>query len=304
MARGRLVALVGESGSGKSTLARILVGLDVADGGAALWQAGQWGQAGQGRDVAHLPARQRSASLIRGIQIVFQNPDATLNPAHRVGRILARASRRLNPRGERPSAIDLLARVRLPPEVAQARPADLSGGQRQRVAIARAFAGRPDLVIADEPVSALDVSVQAAIVELLEEMRAASGTSVLFISHDLALVREVSDEVVVLYRGEVMERGTTAQVFARPSHPYTEALLSSVHPAVPGYDVPPPGPEAAPSDAGCPFAARCHRHIGPICDTTRPPADPVDGHAIACHHDRSTLSHPVKEGQPCPVNRI
>lgn len=228
--RGEVVALVGESGSGKSTIARILIGLDQADSGAALCLD---------NDLAHLPAQQRSEALIRAVQIVFQNPDATLNPAHRIGRILSRALKRSG-KVHGPGDVErLLSLVRLPPEMAGLYPGALSGGQRQRVAIARAFAGETELIIADEPVSALDVSVQAAIVNLLRDTQAERDNSILFISHDLSLVRHMSDRVIVLYSGQVMEAGRTADVFAGPSHPYTEALLATVHPPDPGH---PPAP--------------------------------------------------------------
>ncbi len=216
--RGETVALIGESGSGKSTVARILIGLDTADGGTVDFD---------GQAIAQLPAGARPRDLIRRIRIVFQNPDGTLNPAHRVGRILARALKRAGKPRDAASVEALLALVRLPPETARRRPAALSGGQRQRVAIARAFAGTPDLVIADEPTSALDVSVQAAIVDLMGDVQQASGTAVLFISHDLALVRSIADRVVVLYQGKIVEEGPAAEIFAAPQHAYTKTLLAA-----------------------------------------------------------------------------
>ena len=296
MARGETLALVGESGSGKSTLARILIGLDGATAGRALYD---------GRNVASLPAGRRPKDLIRALQIVFQNPDGTLNPSHRVERILARALKRLGQRGRHAISariVELLRLVRLPADTLARYPQELSGGQRQRVAIARAFAGEPELIIADEPVSALDVSVQAAIVNLLVDAQDQSGTAVLLISHDLALVRHVADRVVVLYRGQVMESGSAEAVFAAPSHPYTESLLAAQHPpdpdhrplalAVPeagldsGPDAPPPG--------GCPFAPRCHRRIGPLCVEQPPPwrLSGAGDHGILCHHEPATITSP------------
>jgi peptide/nickel transport system ATP-binding protein len=281
---GEVTALVGESGSGKSSLARILIGLDSADAGHARLD---------GHDIAQLPAQNRPQELIRAVQMVFQNPDATLNPAHRVGRILARALKRTGKPHNRAAVAALLEMVRLPAEAANRRPAALSGGQRQRVAIARAFAGTPKLIVADEPVSALDVSVQAAVIGLLDDMKATHGTAILLISHDLMLVRHVADSVVVLYRGTVMERGRAAEVFAAPFNPYTEALLASVHPPDPDHA---PVPLEAPDDpgpppaGGCPFQPRCHRRIATCAELYPPLRDAGNGHAILCHHDLTTLS--------------
>ena len=224
--RSEVVGLIGESGSGKSTLARILVGLLEADDGTA-----KFGDL----DLAHLPARMRPGNVIRAVQIIFQNPDDTLNPAHRIGRILRRALKRCG-KDHSPEAIEsLLSLVRMPPGASDSYPRSLSGGQIQRVAIARALAGSPQLILADEPVSALDVSVQAAVIDLLRETQARCGASVLFISHDLGLVQHVSSQVVVLYRGTVMEAGTVNEVFNPPSHPYTEALLAALHPPDPDF---------------------------------------------------------------------
>ncbi len=282
------LALVGESGSGKSTLARMLIGLDVADKGTAMFD---------GKNIAALPAKDRPDSLIRQIQMVFQNPDGTLNPAHRIGFILARALKRAGqPHGEQ-DVIRLLDSVRLPATLADRHPADLSGGQRQRVAIARAFAGSPALIVADEPVSALDVSVQAAVIGLLSDMTAAHDTAILLISHDLMLVRHVAQHVVVLYQGRVMEQGPADAVFKAPFHPYTEALLASVHPPDPDHVVSPldapddPGP--SPQD-GCPFYNRCHRRL-PQCSAMPPPKrDAGTGHAILCHRELQDLVPPER----------
>jgi peptide/nickel transport system ATP-binding protein len=296
--RGETVALVGESGSGKSTLARILIGLDSATAGRALYD---------GTNIACLPARSRPEALIRALQMVFQNPDGTLNPSHRVHRILARALKRLGHRDRHAvnaRIAELLRLVRLPADAAARFPQELSGGQRQRVAIARAFAGEPELIIADEPVSALDVSVQAAIVNLLIDVQDIAGTAILLISHDLALVRHVADRVVVLYRGKVMESGSVEAVFSAPSHPYTESLLAAVHPPDPDHQparlaVPADGLcqdiDAAPSAEGCPFAPRCHRRIGTLCFEHPPPLreGSSDDHRILCHHEAATLRMPA-----------
>jgi peptide/nickel transport system ATP-binding protein len=282
--RGRVLAIVGESGSGKTTFARILAGLDAASSGRLRFR---------GVDLATVPVHRRDAAQVAAIQMVFQNPDATLNPSHRVGRPLERALRRFGAaRGRR--AVDarvraLLEMVRLRPAVRHSLPRQLSGGQKQRIAIARAFAGNPELLIADEPVSSLDVSVQAAVVNLLLNIQAGSGTTMLFISHDLVLVRYLADEVVVMYLGRVMECGPVRALFSPPYHPYTEALLSAVplpdpssgrarirlEGEIPSPLNPPPG---------CRFAGRCPRKIGAVCDTVPPPGhQAADGHLIFCH---------------------
>jgi peptide/nickel transport system ATP-binding protein len=225
--------------------------------------------------------------------MVFQNPDETLNPSFRVGWQIARVARRLL-RLDRPAcaarATDLLAEVRLASDIAARMPRQLSGGQKQRVAIARAFIGAPAIVVADEPVAALDVSVRAAVVEVLMAAQRTRGTTLILISHDLALVRYVADHVVVLYRGHIMEAGTAAQVFAPPHHPYTAALLA----AEPRLDLtagPSPvraaaqaGAQEAEGDGGCPFHARCPVQLGARCREDVP-AEQVSasGHRIACH---------------------
>ncbi|MEO6623990.1 MAG: oligopeptide/dipeptide ABC transporter ATP-binding protein, partial [Burkholderiaceae bacterium] len=272
-----------ESGSGKSTLARVVVGLEQASAGAVLVG---------GVDVANLPPRRRPPAQLRAMQIVFQNPDRTLNPSHRVGRILARALRRATgsrAAGQGTRVTELLARVSLPPEIAAQWPHALSGGQRQRVAIARALAGEPELVLADEPVSALDVSVQGAIVNLLLDERNSMGTSMLFISHDLALVHAISDRVVVLRRGKVMEAGPRDAVFSAPHHPYTRTLLAAAGAARDWPSPQQPAPET-PAGTGCVHAAQCHQRIGPICWQTEPPTQEVaPGHLIACHRPVAEL---------------
>ncbi len=280
--QGEIVALVGESGCGKSTFARILLGLETASGGS-LWFAG--------RDVARLPVGRRPARLLRALQMVFQNPGDTLNPSRSVGAQLVRALRRLDRRAGAPEARleRLLERVRLPAAFARRRPHQLSGGQIQRVGLARALAAAPAFLVADEPVSALDVSVQAAIAELLLDVQRRHGTSLLVISHDLGLVRYLAHRVVVMYLGQVMEQGTVEQVFAPPYHPYTEALLAAVPLADPGIGkrrviLEGPPPSVLDTPPGCPFAARCPRRLGPVCEATPlPSVDAGDGHLIRCH---------------------
>jgi peptide/nickel transport system ATP-binding protein len=282
--RSRTLAIVGESGSGKSTFARILSGLEVAtDGSLRLTDA----------EIARQPVERRPPALKRQLQMVFQNPDATLNPSHRIGYAVARAVRRLENIGgaeARRRAADLLATVRLPVELMAARPHQLSGGQKQRVAIARALAGEPAIVVADEPVSALDVSVQASIINLMTELQAARGATLLFISHDLAVVRYLADMVAVMYLGTIVERGRADEVFAPPHHPYTEALLAAM--PVPDPDArrartPLEGPPASATarPPGCPFAPRCPRRIGPVCDTSPPERWLSPTHAVRCHLD-------------------
>jgi peptide/nickel transport system ATP-binding protein len=283
--KGEIMGLVGESGCGKSTLARMLVGLEGATSGSIEYE---------GVDLARLPARKRARNMLKSIQMVFQNPDSTLNPSHSVATPIRRALRKFGGYKDK-AAIELrlqelLQLVRLPPELAKRRPAQLSGGQKQRIAIARAFATNPSLIVADEPVSALDVSVQAAVITLLLDIQKEHQSTMLFISHDLALVRHIADRIVVMYLGRVMEKGHAEEIFAPPYHPYTEALLSAVH--SPDASVKQqerirltgetPSPINLPS--GCRFASRCHRKIGEICDTVAPPVRRASAsHEIACH---------------------
>ena len=282
--RGETVAIVGESGCGKSTFAKVLMGLETATGGE-VWL--------DGINIGEMPVRERSAKQLASLQMVFQNPNDTLNPSHTIGSQISRVIRKFGVESDRAKVAERMLRlldlVKLPRDFAFRRPRQLSSGQKQRVGIARAFAGNPSMVIADEPVSALDVSVAAAVTELLMDIQREHKTTLLFISHDLSVVRYLADRIVVMYLGRIMERGTTAEVFNPPYHPYTEALLSAVPIADPKIEkrhivLEGALPSALDPPKGCPFHTRCPRKVGPICEQERPPerAD-GEGHVIACH---------------------
>jgi peptide/nickel transport system ATP-binding protein len=269
--RGETLGLVGESGSGKTTLARVLLGLTGPDQGSVVTLAG----APLSPDV-----RRRPQQTLRRLQIVFQNPDSALNRRHTVHSLISRPLTRL---------AGLIGSVRLEDRHLALRPGQLSGGLKQRVAIARAFGAGPDVVVCDEPTSALDVSVQAAILNLLADLQKTEQVTYLFISHDLGLVRYLSDRIVVLYLGRVMEVGPAETVFAGPHHPYTEALFS----AVPSLDGQRPDrirlageiPSAADPPTGCVFHTRCPRKLPTgVCESTEPPLlEDEPEHLIRCH---------------------
>ena len=281
--QGETLGLVGESGSGKTTLARVLLGLTAPDQGSAVNL--------HGRPLS-ADARRRPREILRALQIVFQNPDSALNRRHTVRALISRPLSRLA--GLSGSALqarleELIASVRLEDRHLPLRPSQLSGGLKQRVAIARAFGARPEVVVCDEPTSALDVSVQAAILNLLADLQQQERATYLFISHDLGLVRYLSDRIVVLYLGRVMEVGPSETVFDGPHHPYTEALFS----AVPSLDGQRPDrirltgeiPSAADPPGGCVFHTRCPRRLATgICESTEPPLlEGEPGHQIRCH---------------------
>ncbi|MGA8262497.1 MAG: ABC transporter ATP-binding protein [Arenicellales bacterium] len=282
--KGETVAIVGESGCGKSTFAKVLMGLETATGGAI--RVGDV-------DFAELDVRRRSAAQISGLQMVFQNPFDTLNPSHtvgsQIGRVIERFGGEKDAEKVRARVLELLDIVKLPRDFYYRRPRQLSGGQKQRVGIARAFAGNPEMVIADEPVSALDVSVAAAVTDLLTDIQREYHTTLLFITHDLSLVRYLADRIVVMYLGWIMERGSTQQIFDPPYCPYTEALLSAVpiaDPEVTKREIVLEGdlPSVMNPPKGCPFSTRCPRKIGDICDNEPPPEQEVaPGHKITCH---------------------
>jgi peptide/nickel transport system ATP-binding protein len=275
---GEVLGLVGESGCGKSTLGRLLLQLLRQSGGTVEFD---------GADLGRLPAKALSP-FRKQAQIVFQNVGSSLNPRLSVGEALERplALFRLAERGDRTRRVEaLLDMVRLPAVYRRRFPHQLSGGERQRVAIARALATEPRFIVCDEPVSALDVSVQATIVNLLADLRDAFGLSYLFISHDLAVVAQLSDRIAVMYRGRICEIGTADDVLTRPHHPYTRILLAS---AADEELMPEPtaGGLAGAAHAGCVFAARCPHKLGSLCDTTPPPLRAHSAsHAIACHLD-------------------
>ena len=281
------LAIVGESGCGKSTFAKVLMGLETATDGQILLD---------GNDIGNTPIEERDTKTVADVQMVFQNPFDTLNPSMTVGRQIIRALEIFkigaNEAERRARMLELLDLVKLPREFADRMPRQLSGGQKQRVGIARAFAGGARIVVADEPVSALDVSVQAAVTDLLMEIQREEKTTLLFISHDLSIVRYLSDRVMVMYLGHVVELGTTDQVFAPPYHPYTEALLSAVpiadtsvekkHIVLDG-DI----PSAMNPPSGCPFQTRCHWKSevpGGLCEKEVPSVRTLpNGHQLKCH---------------------
>jgi peptide/nickel transport system ATP-binding protein len=285
--RGETYALVGESGSGKSTIAKAISGLVAPTAGTILLK---------GERLAPL-ARQRTRLQRRQLQMVFQNPDASLNPRHRVAQILTDAVRSFFALEDKVAA-DRVARalddVRLPASILRRFPDELSGGERQRVAIGRALIVEPAVLLCDEILSALDVSVQAGIVELLHQLQSKLGLSILFISHDLAVVRALADRIGVIYRGQVVESGTSDATFAAPFHPYTLRLLS----AVPGSRLArtaPPADVVRPShhtpDALCPFLQLCPVQDPTLCRSKPPPRYKLGPEKeILCHHAAATLT--------------
>jgi peptide/nickel transport system ATP-binding protein len=297
---GETLGLVGESGSGKTTLARLLLGLTAADEGSVVELDGE--------QLAPTVGK-RGREQVRALQIVFQNPDSALNRRFSIHRIIARALTVLvGARGEeRESRLRELAHsVRFDVRLIGARPAQLSGGLKQRVAIARAFAGDPRVVVCDEPTSALDVSVQAAILNLLAELQAEKQVAYLFISHDLGVVRYLSDRIAVLYLGRLMELSDGETIFDTPQHPYTEALLSAV-PTAEGEERPRirlqgEVPSAADPPSGCVFHTRCPRFIGDVCVNEEPELKEVEpGHFWRCHHSVEALRElQAKPPEPRP----
>jgi peptide/nickel transport system ATP-binding protein len=297
LAQGETLGLVGESGSGKSSILKAIAGLLPVEEGELIFN---------GAALSGNGTEERSASHLRMIQLVFQNPDDSLNPRQTIAQILAQPLKLyfdLSVEQIRQRSIDLLEEVRLGAHYLERLPSQLSGGEKQRIAIARAFAADPQVVLCDEVTSALDVSVQAAVLELLQSLQRKRGTAFIFVSHDLAVVRALSDRVAVLYQGRLCEFGQAKDVYKAPFHPYTEALLNSVlepdpdfSPHVLADDIVELGPPAQ----GCAFQRRCPKHIGEICNTISPPWQTSShGHAIRCHHTLDELVHGIK-GQDLP----
>ncbi len=297
---GETLGLVGESGSGKTTLARSVLGLVRPDPGSTIMF--------DGKPVAAALAA-RSRAEVKSIQIVFQNPDSALNRSHSVRRMIGRTIDRLaalTGRARENRIREIATSVQLADRYLDARPGQLSGGLKQRVAIARAFAGDPQVVVCDEPTSSLDVSVQATILNLLVELQNSRQVSYIFISHDLGVVRYISDRIAVLYLGRLMEVGPAEEVFMGPHHPYTEALLSSV-PAIDGrhggrLKLAGEIPSAGKPPSGCVFHTRCPRKLGAICEEHVPPATALNArHIVRCHIAPDMLP---REGKSYPANSL
>ncbi len=290
VARGETLGLVGESGCGKSTLGRALLRLTPARSGRVVFD---------GQDLTAMRG-ETLRRMRRHIQMVFQDPIASLNPRRRIGDIVAEplVIGGLADRAERTRRVhEVMRAVGLDPEAVRARyPHEFSGGQCQRVCIARALVREPDLLVCDEPVSSLDVSIRAQILNLLEALKARYGLTMLFIAHDLAVVKAISDRVAVMYLGRLCELAASAELFRAPLHPYTAMLIESI--PLPDPDVPParavpvgevPSPLAPPS--GCRFRTRCPRADAQCADFEPPMRELAPGRQVACHHP---LPFPVR----------
>ncbi|MFF1920459.1 ABC transporter ATP-binding protein [Streptomyces sp. NPDC058221] len=281
---GETLGLVGESGCGKSSTGRALVQLPPPSSGRVVLD---------GQEITGLSQR-ALRPVRRRLQLIFQDPISSLNPRRTALQIVAEPLLFRKVSGAEEKALAVLAEVGVDEHMAQRRPHELSGGQCQRVSIARAIVQDPDVVICDEPVSALDVSVQAQVLNLLEEMKRRHSLSMVFISHDLAVISNVSDRVAVMYRGRLCEVAPSQDLYAEPRHPYTWLLLSSVPNAYAQRPSEAPGPEphSQPGDsAGCPFAPRCPAATR-VCWSDAPePVDAGPDHTVACHHPRPVPEH-------------
>ena len=279
--KGETLALVGESGSGKSTILKSIAGLLKTKDGNIKFD--------KDKKLSN-DLRQRDSTFLRAIQLIFQNPDESLNPNHTVEEIISQPLRLyfgLKEQDLKEKIIEVLDKVRLGEFYLTRYPRQLSGGEKQRVAVARAFAAKPDIILCDEVTSALDVSVQAAVLNLLQELKEDFGTTYIFVSHDLAVVRAISDRVAVLYQGRLCEIGPSKNVYKFPSHPYTEVLLGAV--LEPDPDIKPKLVaedivEEKPPENGCSFQGRCPRILGDICKNEVPPWQTCEnGNSIRCH---------------------
>ncbi|GGZ18863.1 oligopeptide/dipeptide ABC transporter ATP-binding protein [Streptomyces poonensis] len=289
VAPGETVGVVGESGCGKSTLAKVLVGAERPVSGTVLLR---------GRDLWAMKPAERRATVGRGTGMVFQDPSTALNrrlPVRRILRDPLDVHRHGTPTEREARVRELMSLVGLPPALADALPGQLSGGQRQRVAVARALALDPDLVVADEPTSALDVSVRAQILNLLLDLKERLGLALVFVSHDIQTVRRMSDRVITMYLGRIVEEAPAGEVTDRARHPYTRALFSATPGLLDPVDPIPltgPVPSATRPPSGCPFRTRCWKATE-MCADAFPDASPgtTPGHRFRCHH-------PVEEGRP------
>ena len=303
LAEGETVGLVGESGCGKTTLSRSLLRLlDPTEGSIRF----------RGQDIA-TASRAEMRPIRREMQMVFQDPFASLNPRKTVGQIVGMPLRLqgVDKRQTQERVRTLLHRVGLAPEHAGRYPHEFSGGQRQRIGIARALAVEPKLVVLDEPVSALDVSVQAQIVNLLEDIQDAFGLAYLFVAHDLSVVRHVSDRIAVMYLGKLMEVSPAEELYSRPIHPYTGALLAAVPIPDPRENRErerivvsgePPNPIDPPS--GCVFHPRCPRATD-VCREVEPPlTEYPGGHVAACHHPMNVSGDEIASAQRSPTSPL
>jgi len=279
--KGETLALVGESGSGKSTILKSIAGLLKTKDGIIKFEKDK---------VLSNDLKERDHSFLRAIQLIFQNPDESLNPNHTVEEIISQPLRLyfgLKGQELKNKIVEVLEKVRLGEFYLTRYPRQLSGGEKQRVAVARAFAAKPDIILCDEVTSALDVSVQAAVLNLLQELKEDFGTTYIFVSHDLAVVRAISDRVAVLYQGRLCEIGPSKNVYKFPSHPYTEVLLGAV--LEPDPDIKPKLVaedivEEKPPENGCSFQGRCPRIVGDICKNEVPPWQTSEnGNLIRCH---------------------